>query len=223
MWTIFKVSIKFVTILFFFYDLVFWSWGIWDLSSLTRDWTHSRAPCIEKWSLSHWTTREAPLHPFQCLDSHLSSGWKNKSRNYRLLALCLVPSDKCFFFFFPLLWFYFVEPFPISTEIFRNISPNCVPFPLWNTAALHFPAFLAVGCGHVNEVLANGRWTKLILLGLSKAICTQLCSRPQSGFCEWFEALGDGGALDRCLGSWKMVQRCMSSSQIDAHWNVDSA
>ena len=30
--------------------------GIWNLSSLTRDWTH--APCNRSVSLNHWTTRE---------------------------------------------------------------------------------------------------------------------------------------------------------------------
>ena len=44
MWTIFKVFIKFVTILFLSYILDFWSRGMWDLSSLTGDRTHT--PCI---------------------------------------------------------------------------------------------------------------------------------------------------------------------------------
>ena len=39
MWTIFKVFIKFVTILLFFF-LVFWLSGMWDLSILIRDQTH---------------------------------------------------------------------------------------------------------------------------------------------------------------------------------------
>ena len=47
MWTIFKVSIEFITILLLFYVsifyklylqfLVFWLQSMWDLSSLTRD------------------------------------------------------------------------------------------------------------------------------------------------------------------------------------------
>ena len=32
MWTIFEVLIEFVTILLWFYVLVFWSQGMWDLS-----------------------------------------------------------------------------------------------------------------------------------------------------------------------------------------------
>ena len=58
MWTIFKVIIEFVTILLLFYVLVFWPWGMWDLSSPTRDQTHT--PCIGKRSLNHWTAREVP-------------------------------------------------------------------------------------------------------------------------------------------------------------------
>ena len=33
MWTIFKAFIEFVTLLFLFYVLVFWSGGMWDLGS----------------------------------------------------------------------------------------------------------------------------------------------------------------------------------------------
>ena len=32
--------------------------GMWELSSPTRDGTH--VPCIDRWILNHWTTREAP-------------------------------------------------------------------------------------------------------------------------------------------------------------------
>ena len=40
----------FVTILLLFYVLVFWRWGMWDLSSLTRDQTHT--PCLGRRSLN---------------------------------------------------------------------------------------------------------------------------------------------------------------------------
>ena len=60
-----------VTILLLFYVLVFWPWGMWDLSSQTRDWTCTL--CIRRWSLNHWTTREIPgthyLIAFLCLFS----------------------------------------------------------------------------------------------------------------------------------------------------------
>ena len=59
MWTIFKVFIEFITILLlFFYVLVFWTRGMWDLSSLTRDQT--RTPSIGRRSLNRWTAREVP-------------------------------------------------------------------------------------------------------------------------------------------------------------------
>ena len=66
MWTFvlffLKVFIEFVTLLFLFYVLVFWSQGMWDLSSLTRDQTCT--PCIGRRSLNHWTTREVPRFLF---------------------------------------------------------------------------------------------------------------------------------------------------------------
>ena len=41
MCTIFKVFIEFVTSLLLFYVLVLWLQGIWDISSLTRNETHT--------------------------------------------------------------------------------------------------------------------------------------------------------------------------------------
>ena len=55
MWTVFKVFIKFVTILFLLYAFVAIRHG--DLCSWTRDWTCT--PCIRKWSLNKWTVRKA--------------------------------------------------------------------------------------------------------------------------------------------------------------------
>ena len=59
MWAIFIVFIEFVTILPLFYILVFWPQCTCDLSSPIRD--RTRTPCIGRWSLNHWTTREVPL------------------------------------------------------------------------------------------------------------------------------------------------------------------
>ena len=61
MWTIFKVFIEFVTILylFLFYVLVFWPRGMWDLSSSTRDRTLTL--CTGRQGLNHWT-REVPQY-----------------------------------------------------------------------------------------------------------------------------------------------------------------
>ena len=56
---LFKVFIELVTILFLFYVLIFWLWDMWDLSSLTRDQTHTL--CIERQSLNLWISREVPL------------------------------------------------------------------------------------------------------------------------------------------------------------------
>ena len=57
MWTIFKVFIEFVIILFLFYVLVFWPWGMWDPGSQTRGRTHT--PCTGKWSLHHGLPRKS--------------------------------------------------------------------------------------------------------------------------------------------------------------------
>ena len=45
-----------------FYVLVFWPWGMWDLSSQTRD--RTLTPCIRRQSLNHWATREIPKYNF---------------------------------------------------------------------------------------------------------------------------------------------------------------
>ena len=60
MWnSFFKVVIEFVTMLFLLSVLVFWSPGMWDLGSPTKDQTCT--PCIGRRSLNHWITREVPL------------------------------------------------------------------------------------------------------------------------------------------------------------------
>ena len=48
-WTIFKVFIEFVTVFLLVYVLVFWPTGMWDLSTLTWDQTHT--PCLERQGL----------------------------------------------------------------------------------------------------------------------------------------------------------------------------
>ena len=58
MFTIFKVFVKFIVVLLLFHDLVFWLQIMWDLSSLTRDWTH--IPHSGR-SLNHWTTRSLSM------------------------------------------------------------------------------------------------------------------------------------------------------------------
>ena len=91
MWTINTVFIEFVTILLLFFALVFWPRGMWDLSSPTRDWTHT--PCIGRWSLNHWTVREVPnlLFKTQFIASRYRElvTWTGKN-----LCLCLRKSTK---------------------------------------------------------------------------------------------------------------------------------
>ena len=64
-----------------FYILVSWPWGMWDLSSLTRGWTHTT--CIGRQSLNHWTAWEVSTWYFYSgyvdnffpLSHHISVGW----------------------------------------------------------------------------------------------------------------------------------------------------
>ena len=59
MWTVLKALLEFMTVLLLFHVLVFFGHkACGNLSSLTRDWTH--IPCIGRWSLNRWTTREVP-------------------------------------------------------------------------------------------------------------------------------------------------------------------
>ena len=55
----------FFTILLLLYVLTFWPPGKWDLSSLTKDQTHSL--CLGRQSLNHWSTREIPVISFLLL------------------------------------------------------------------------------------------------------------------------------------------------------------
>ena len=72
MWATFKAFIEFVTILLLFHVLVFWLWGMWDLSSPTRDWTC--APYIPRRSLNHWMSREVPSQCFLQFPNELMDG-----------------------------------------------------------------------------------------------------------------------------------------------------
>ena len=59
MWIMFKVFIELVQHSFCFYILGFWLQAPWNLSSLTRDRTHT--PSVGKKSLNHWTAKEVPI------------------------------------------------------------------------------------------------------------------------------------------------------------------
>ena len=88
-----------VTILFLFYVFVFWPCSVWDLSSPTRDWTHT--PCIGRQSLNHCTARKIPpllevcwALPLVYWDKILSfcfGGWSG-GKEHKLI--------RTFFFFF---------------------------------------------------------------------------------------------------------------------------
>ena len=93
------------------------------------------------------------------------------------------------------LWFSFAEPFPISTDTFRNFSPNCVPFLLGTEQHCISQPSLQLG---VVMWLSPGQWNvdkiDTSLLGLSKPIYAPLCSLPPSG-CQWM-ALSPSGMVE---------------------------
>ena len=60
-------------LLLLFYVLIFCPQGMWDLSSLTRDWTWTTYS--ERWSLHHWATREVPWNLGISSDPFLLVPW----------------------------------------------------------------------------------------------------------------------------------------------------
>ena len=74
-----------------FQVLIFWPWGMWDLSLPTRNRAH--LPCIGRLSLNHWTTREVPdLQSWQRLAHScglrlLWNGWCSKGSRWTICSL----------------------------------------------------------------------------------------------------------------------------------------
>ena len=88
----FKVFIGFATTLPLFHVLLFWLWGMWDLSSPARDWT--RAPYIQRRSLTHGMAREVPSQCFLKFPDELMDGiWFTLV----LRKLLLLLQCSCFF------------------------------------------------------------------------------------------------------------------------------
>lgn len=73
MWTIFlKSSIDYVSTLLLFHILFFCPQDMWDHSSLTRD--RTCPPCIGRWNLNHWASREVTLSLIKIEERHPSRG-----------------------------------------------------------------------------------------------------------------------------------------------------
>ena len=68
--------------------------SVWGLSSSTRDWTY--VPCIARWILNHWTTKEGPQRKFlmhlgvscSCLISMLILNHVLPQRRLRMFSAC---------------------------------------------------------------------------------------------------------------------------------------
>ena len=73
-------------------------YGMWDLSSWTRNWTP--VPCICRQVLNHWTTREVPLRTFKCclIFGYIFSSDLSKtlfSLSCKISHLCMFFSKRC--------------------------------------------------------------------------------------------------------------------------------
>ena len=81
-----EIMISFCFLVGFFF-LIYFFGCMWDLSSLTRDWT----PAQEAQSLNHWTTWKVPYHHSfritgkinQGKDPELSKQWWGKGQSWR--------------------------------------------------------------------------------------------------------------------------------------------
>ena len=83
-----KVLIEFFTVLLKICGLVFWPWGMRDLTSLTRDRTYTL--CFGRWSLNQWTSREVPViclsfYPFISL---FQNGLETYTNTYNHKCAC---------------------------------------------------------------------------------------------------------------------------------------
>ena len=59
---------------------------MWDISSPTRNWSHS--PCVGRWSLNHWTVREVPWFSFEVAEPDHSSYGHIISLTAELISVC---------------------------------------------------------------------------------------------------------------------------------------
>ena len=92
-WELFRILFCF----FFLYILVFWSWSMRDLSSLTTNQTHT--PCIGRWSLNHWTAREVPGNGLGtlCVSAFCGDVYYFRSQLHRILPRDLRAHSKSWF------------------------------------------------------------------------------------------------------------------------------
>ena len=84
----FKSLLNLLQYCFCFMFWVFWLQGMWDLSSLT--WDQTCTPCVERWSLNRWATREVLrlFSSFYCWIAYCSFQFCQFCfRNFRALLL----------------------------------------------------------------------------------------------------------------------------------------
>ena len=132
LWTIFKVSTEFATILPLVFFFFFWLPDMWSPSSLTRAWT-----CIAlhwKLKLQPWTTRQVPW-AFQKTTDRVSRTW-------RVVRCSRWPLSPTISWGFPLQWdlglIFRLYPPPPSTRFLPEFILSLFFFFSVQFSALHF-------------------------------------------------------------------------------------
>ena len=140
MWTILKFFIEFVTVLFLVYVLVFWLWGIWGLSSPTRDGTH--IPCFGGWSLNHWATRKV-LGFLKYMSSFLPTTYPhilNSFPSVRIRASVPSKAQKAMYHLTSCSHFHLIPPISLFYSLFSTHIGSAIP-QIWQMH-YHLGAFV---------------------------------------------------------------------------------
>ena len=142
----------------YFFCFIFWFlWprGMWDLSSLTRDPTHT--PCIGRQSLNHWTTREVPV----C---------------FCLFNWSIVDLQCCVNFYCTAKWFSYVHSFSYAFPSWF-ITDYWIQFPvlcsrtLWFIHSIYNSLHLLIPDSQSFSPTPNSPWQPQIC-----SLCLGICS-----------------------------------------------
>ena len=114
--------------------------GMWDLSSPTRG--KNCTPCIRRWSLNHWSTKEVPRHLSwfsQTIASLTQTNWTHYFSQNLLFLLCSILSR-----WHPSSW---VVParHPLSASILHSLNsstPSTHPVQTTETSFSLSPSIL---------------------------------------------------------------------------------
>ena len=124
---------------------VFWLWGVWDLSSLTRDWTYTL--CIGRRSLNDWAVRKSQ-------DAGFFPGLRSLIRRLNSTA-CKIPYS-----------------FPIACGIWKPFTFTCLCVCMSvNLCLCVFTCVAGEGghkwCPYIHRLLYEGGYFCFFVLNLS--------------------------------------------------------